>query len=167
MSTTITLVRLRSSVANSSAIQQVSLQSRQQVVEQALIRPFFASPQDRRVASRAQRVMNTIFDSLAPDIPAAQRERFLSSLAPFLVAGAAFVVHANIASRWRTTALWSAICALVVQVLWLQSSTPLHPGFNCENAILLVDFFGENITVPFQFCHSSEVSTLSCLSARA
>ncbi|KZV61207.1 hypothetical protein PENSPDRAFT_739992 [Peniophora sp. CONT] len=78
-----------------SALQQVSIQSRQQVVEQALSLPFFAPPRDRRVASRVQRAMDMIFDSLAPHTPAAQRERFLSLLAPFLVVGAAFVVHNN------------------------------------------------------------------------
>ncbi|KZV61201.1 hypothetical protein PENSPDRAFT_759572, partial [Peniophora sp. CONT] len=140
-----------------SALQQVSLQSRQQIVEQALTRLFFASPEDRRVASRVQRVTDMIFDSLSPHTPVAQRERFLSLLAPVLIVGAALVAHTHVSSHWHSTLFLPAICALLVQVLWLQSSTPLYPGFSCENAILLADFFGETITVPFQFCRSSEM----------
>ncbi|VDB85846.1 unnamed protein product [Peniophora sp. CBMAI 1063] len=137
-----------------SALQQVSSISRRQVTEETLSRPYFAVPHDRRVASRVQRVTDMIFDSLAPDTPQDQRDRFLSLLAPFLVAGAAFVVHNNVNLEWQATGLWSAICALVVQVLWLQSHTPMHPGYGLENGILLIGLLGEEITVPSHFCSS-------------
>ncbi|VDC01797.1 unnamed protein product [Peniophora sp. CBMAI 1063] len=138
------------------ALRESAVQSRQHIIEQTLSRPFFAAPDDRRVASRVQRVADLIFDSLAPDTPRDQRDRFLSLLAPFLVAGAAFVVHSNVGSQWRTTGLWSAICALVVQVLWLQSSTPMHPGFTHGNGVFLIGLLGEEITVPNHFCSSYE-----------
>ena len=133
------------------------MQSRQHIIEQTLSRPFFAAPNDRRVASRIQRVADLIFDTLASDTPGYQRDRFLSLLAPFIVAGAAFVVHYNVGPQWRTTGLWSAICALVVQVLWLQSSSPMHLGFNHGDGILLIGLLGEEIPVPGQFCSSYEV----------
>ncbi|KZV61198.1 hypothetical protein PENSPDRAFT_693617 [Peniophora sp. CONT] len=140
-----------------AAIQQASLQSRQHIVEQVLTRPFLTSAQDRRVASRAKRVTDMIFDSLAPQTPAAQRDRFLSLLAPIFVAGAALVAQTHVSSQWHSIVFLPAICALLVQVLWLQSSTPMYAGFNHENAIFLVDFFGDKITVPFQFCRTSEM----------
>ncbi|VDB85852.1 unnamed protein product [Peniophora sp. CBMAI 1063] len=139
-----------------SALGQVSSMSRQQIVEQTISRPFFAVPHDRRVASRVRRVADMIFDSLAPDTPRDRRDRFLSLLAPFFVAGAAFVVHNNVGLQWQATGLWSAICALVAQVLWLQSSTPMHPGFGLENGVLLIGLLGEEITVPSHFCSSYE-----------
>ncbi|VDB85867.1 unnamed protein product [Peniophora sp. CBMAI 1063] len=138
------------------ALRESAIQSRQQIVADTLSRPYFASPYDRRVASRVQRVADTIFDSLAPDTPRDQRDRFLSLLAPFIVAGAAFMVHNNVSLEWQATGFWTTICALVAQVLWLQSSTPVHPGFGLENGVLLTGLLGEEITVPSHFCSSYE-----------
>ena len=137
------------------------MQSRQYVTEQTLARPFFASSsQNPQFASYTRRVSDMIFDSLAPHTPAAQRDQFMSLLAPFAVVGAAFVVHANMDPRWRIPSLWSVIVALVVKVLWLQSSLPVAAEFGHGNAIILIDFFGECITVPFQLCSSYKVGSL-------
>ena len=144
---------------SSVAVQQAPLQSRQRIAQQTLDSPFLSSSsRDPRLISRVNRVVNVIFDSLSPRATDEQRERFLSLLGPLLIAGAAFVVHSNVDFQWRSATLWSAICALLVQVLWIKSSTPMYPGFGCENAVLLVDLSGEDITVPFQFCQSYEVS---------
>ncbi|VDC01801.1 unnamed protein product [Peniophora sp. CBMAI 1063] len=138
------------------ALQEAAMPPRAQVMEQALSHPYFASSHARRIGARIRRVANMIYDSLAPNTPAAQRDRFLSLLAPFLVAGAAFVVHNNVDSQWKSTGLWSAICALVVHVLWLQSSTPMNPNFNPGDGIVLIGLLGEDIPVPSQFCSSYE-----------
>lgn len=142
------------------------MQSRQQVVEQTLARPFFSSSsQDRRVASSVQRVTDTVFDSLASHTSVAQRDQFMSLLAPFAVVGAAFVIHTNMDAHWRVPSLWATIVALIVKVLWNQSTMPAHTGFGCGNAVILVDLLGDTITVPYQFCQSFEVSSLYALCA--
>ncbi|VDB85856.1 unnamed protein product [Peniophora sp. CBMAI 1063] len=139
-----------------SAFQQIPSISRQQVAEQTLSRPFFARPHDRRVASRVKRVADMIFDVLSPDTPRDQHDRFSSLLAPFIVTGAAFLVHTNVSSEWQATGFWTTICALVVQVLWLQSSTPKCPGFSRENGIHLIGLVGEDIILPYHCCFTFE-----------
>ncbi|KZV61193.1 hypothetical protein PENSPDRAFT_759566 [Peniophora sp. CONT] len=102
-----------------------------------------------------------IFDRLAPQTPAVQREQFLSLLAPFAVVGAAFVIHTNMDPRWRVPSLWAVVVALLVKVLWLRSFMPMHAGFSSDNAITLIDALGETITVPFQISISFELWMLS------
>ncbi|VDC01799.1 unnamed protein product [Peniophora sp. CBMAI 1063] len=138
------------------ALRETTMPSRSYVIEQTLSRPYFASSPTRRLVSRVQRVANMIFDSLSPHTPRDQRERLLSLLAPFLVAGAAYVVYSNVGPQWKTASLWSAVCALVVQVLWLQSSIPTYPGSSHGNCVFLIGLLGEEITVPTQFCSSYE-----------
>lgn len=141
------------------------MQSRKRVAEQALTRPFFPSTaQDGRIASRVQRVTDMIFDCLAPQAPVEQRKQFLSLLTPLAIVGAAFVIHTSMDQRWRVPSLWTVVVALLVKVLWIQLTLPMHAAFGCDNAIILIDALGETITVPFQFCQSYEVcaSTLRC-----
>ncbi|KZV65386.1 hypothetical protein PENSPDRAFT_133375 [Peniophora sp. CONT] len=141
-----------------SVTHQASVQSRQEVTEQALALPFFSwASQDRRVVASVKRVTDTIFDHVAPGTPPEQREQFLSILAPFAMTSAAFVLYTNMDPRWRITSLWATVVALVVEVLWLRSCMPTYPKFDCENAVILIDALGERIIVPFQLCGSSEM----------
>ena len=135
-----------------------SVPSRARVTEQVLSRPFFPSgSQDRHLV---QRVADMIFDNLGPAMLPAQRKQFVSRIAPFLIVATSFVANANVDSPWQSTALLSTICALIVHVLFLQATRPAQPGFDGENAIFLVGFFRERITVPYQFCQSFEVSAI-------
>ncbi|VDC01794.1 unnamed protein product [Peniophora sp. CBMAI 1063] len=139
-----------------SASEEASSSSPTQVMGQILSRPFFAVPHARRATSRGQRITDMIFDSLAPNKSKDRRRRFLSSLSPFLVAGAAYVVFENVGYNGRITALWIAICALVVQIIWLQSRMPMHTGSAHDNSIIIIGLLGEDIVVPYQFCRSFE-----------
>ena len=144
-----------------SAVQQSSIQSRQQIVNEVTSRPFFdSSSQGQRIATRGQRVTDMIFDSIAPHTPPEQREQFLALLKPFAIAGALFVIHSNMDPRWRVPSLWAAVVAFMIEVLWLRSSVPMTTGFSCGNAVILIDALGEQILVPDQFCHSPEVRSV-------
>ncbi|KZV65388.1 hypothetical protein PENSPDRAFT_756574 [Peniophora sp. CONT] len=141
-----------------SAIHQVAMHSRQQIAGQGQIRPFSTSAGRGQSLTRSiERMSDVVFDYFAPHTPAAQRERFLSYLVPFTATGVAVVIHTNTDLGRHVPSLWAVIVALAIQLFWLRSSMPMYPGFNCENAILLVDLLGEKITVPYQLCLSPEM----------
>ncbi|VDC06490.1 unnamed protein product [Peniophora sp. CBMAI 1063] len=83
-------------------------------------------------------------------------QQFVSSLVPLAAFGAAVVAQSNIDPKWRTTALWTTICALLVHVLRLQSSLPPTVATARDSVIILVDVLGKKIFVDLQLCNSLE-----------
>ncbi|VDC01803.1 unnamed protein product [Peniophora sp. CBMAI 1063] len=137
--------------ANLVALHEVSLPARQQVATQVLS----LIPQERQPVSLSKRMLNKIFDACAPQASSSQREDFIARVEPLVKAGAAYAIYAALGPQWQIPALWTAVSALALQVLWMKSSPPERVA-GSGDIVILTDLLGEKISVPFQVCGSFE-----------
>ena len=97
------------------------------------------------------------------------RAQTFAVLFPVIVLSAATVMVADPAlspsgSALRTYTPWLALCMVAIQSVLRAASTtiPRTVGFHGENGITFIDFVGESMTVPPQFCGTMEVRHWMC-----